>query len=429
MPTHALTRVGTDDAVPGFTDADLYFHYLNHTCKQAPSFQKDRLAMQVGTVTLALYSELVSHNVLALSAACLCKDIMSNGSADPDTVSQLLDTGLQHHTLALEQWRTMSLCPGESDVQPLLASALLMCPFAFAFQHIQHWVLFTKGSQSTDILTPRDAVMLLRGIFTTILALDSIRADSICAEAGTPWSSIFPAQITDSKDGTSIPERSHPMFPCLAATFNQALSQLQGRFEYGLTTPQADEKSASVFGMYDILSEIMSCIFSDTQKPDTYVGFPLADRRLKDVANVTKFMVDPDSLLAQAPAWLANFVLREPGPGSSEQLVRWFLSFFRRAPVTYINLVLPLLDSPTDNTNNDHQLTTVEVLALDLYAHWLVLMLLVENEAWWVGEFPFLALQGLIARYGDKFSGMCSSGKQWWPAGMLEAATRLKQWK
>ena len=66
---------------------------------------------------------------------------------------------------------------------------------------------------------------------------------------------------------------------------------------------------------------------------------------------------------------------------------------------------------------------------LDVYAHWLVLMFLVENEAWWIGDFPVVALQGLIARYGDDFSAKSSIREPWWPASMLEVATSLKPWK
>jgi hypothetical protein len=435
MPTRALSQVGTDDAVPNFTDADLYLHFLNHTCKYAPLWDKDRIVLQVGIAKLALDSEPVSHSVLALSAACLCSDTISNGSADPEIVRQLLDIGLQHHTLALEQMRTMTFCPRESDIQPLLASALTLVPFALAFQHIQHWVLLAKGLQNTDLLTPRDAILLLRGIGATIVALNSTRADSRSPKSKTPWDTMFSAQSTASKDFTTIPERSHTMFPVLATTFHQALSQLQCKIESALAIFQADEKTASVFDAYNILNDIMSTTFSDPKKIETsldyvtYVGFPLADCRLGDMANVIKFSIAPDSLLAQAPGWLRSFVLRRPRAAHTEPLARSFLAFFASASKTYVDLLLPLLDSRTDNVDDDAELTTAEVLALDVYAHWLVLTLLVENEVWWVGDFPVVALQGLIARYGDEFLGTPSIQEHWWPASMLEVATRLKQWK
>lgn len=129
------------------------------------------------------------------------------------------------------------------------------------------------------------------------------------------------------------------------------------------------------------------------------------------------------------PSWLQSFALRRPRPSHTEPLARSFLAFFSSASKAYVDLLLPLLDPRTDEIDNDSELTTAEVLALDLYAHWLVLMFLVEYEAWWVGDFPVLALQGLIARYGDKFLGTTRIQEQWWPASMLEVAMRLKPWK
>jgi len=437
VATRAPSQVGIDDAVLSLTDADLYFHFLDHTCKSAPRWHKERIVLQVGIAKLALDSEPVFHSVLALSAACMCNDTISKGSADPEVVRQLLDLGLQHHTLALEQMQTMTSCLRESDTQPLLASALLLVPFALAFQHIQHWVLLASGLRDTDLLTPRDAVLLLRGIGATILALNSNSAESRGPRPDTPWNTMFSAQITtDSKDYATIPERSHSIFPILAATFHKALSQLQRRIESDPATPQADENTAAVLDAYNILNDIMSSTFSNLENSElplehvTYIGHPLADCRLKDMANVAKFPLAPDSLLAQAPGWLRNFVLRRPRPAHTEPLARSFLAFFSGASKAYVNLLLPLLDPRTTSVDNDPELTTGEVLALDVYAHWLVLMLLVENEAWWVGDFPFFALQGLITRYGQaRFSSTSSIQEQWWPASMLEVATYLRQWK
>ncbi|RMZ86954.1 hypothetical protein DV736_g5814, partial [Chaetothyriales sp. CBS 134916] len=223
------------------TDADLYFHFLNHTCKYAPAWDKDRIVLQVGIAKLALDSEPVSHSVLALSAACLCCDAIASGNADLE---------------------------------------------------------------------------------------------------------------------------------------------------------------------------------------------------------VEKVFVAPDSLLAQAPAWLRSFALRRPRPTTThththtywrEQLVRSCLTFFSDAPKTYIDLLLPLLDPRTDKVEEDddeRELTAAEVLALDVYGHWLVLVFLVGKEAWWVGNFPYVALEGLISRYGDKVLGTTASIQhQWWPADMLEIATRLRRRK
>ncbi|KAK5412582.1 hypothetical protein LTR06_005552 [Exophiala xenobiotica] len=220
------------------------------------------------------------------------------------------------------------------------------------------------------------------------------------------------SQSTNSKDLETIPERSHSMFPILAATFHQALLQLQFRIENALASPQEDENTVSASDAYGILNDIMSGTFSDCAT-------------MKNSSEHTTY----------APGCLRNFVLRRPQATHTDPLVRTFSAFFRRVSKTYVDLLLPLLEPGTDgdNVDEEHELTTAEVLALDVYAHWLVLMLLVEEEAWWVGNFPFVALQGLVARYGDGLLGTSSARQQqqqqWWPESMLEVATRLRHWK
>ncbi|KIX96818.1 uncharacterized protein Z520_07538 [Fonsecaea multimorphosa CBS 102226] len=409
-----------DDANPyNITNSDLYFHFLHHTCRAAPSWQKDRLLLQVGIAKLALDNELASHAVLALAAACLCCDTMAQADADPEKVRHILDLGLEHHTLALEQMRTMTSHPRESDTQPLLASALVIVPFALAFQHIQHWVVRARGlpQQDADLVTPRDMILLLRGIRTTIVALNSNLVENGGSKPKSFWDTMLSSQPVDPTEAPTMPERLHTMYPILASTFYQASWQLKCRIEGALASPQVDEKIDSITETYEILNDIMSSTFLDC--PRSKIPFEYD----------STFSVSPDSLLAQAPGWLQNFILQRPRPSHAEPLSRSFFAFFSSAPQTYIDLLLPLLDPRTDATEGDRELSTAELLALDVYAHWLTVMLLLEKEAWWVGDFPFVALQGLVSRYGHGFSSASSLQQQWWPAAMLEVAARLKQWK
>jgi len=176
--------------------------------------------------------------------------------------------------------RSMTSCPRESNIEPQLASALMLVPFALAFQHIQNWVLVAKGLQNNDV-TPRDAILLLRGIGATVVALNSCRADSGSSKSKTPWDTMCSAQVTNPKDFITNPERSHIMFPVLDTTYQQALSQLYCRIESALAT-HADENTTSVSDAYNILNDIMSSTFSDSKEIQmssdyvSYVGFPVS---------------------------------------------------------------------------------------------------------------------------------------------------------
>jgi hypothetical protein len=74
------------------------------------------------------------------------------------------------------------------------------------------------------------------------------------------------------------------------------------------------------------------------------------------------------------------------------------------------------------------------VLALDIYAHWSVLMFLVEEESWWIGTLPVVTLAGLVNRYGDGFVNRPGPengpGKeQWWPGSMLNISRDIKRYR
>jgi hypothetical protein len=136
--------------------------------------------------------------------------------------------------------------------------------------------------------------------------------------------------------------------------------------------------------------------------------------------------------------WLRSYASRRAIPLSTEPLTRPFLSFLVQAPQAYLDLVLPLLDqrleSPIGTLSKDTsaQLTREQALALDIYAHWSVLMFLIEEESWWIGRLPFVTLTGMVNRYGDHFvtrlwPGSTRGQEQWWPGSMLTILREIKR--
>jgi hypothetical protein len=240
----------------------------------------------VGIAKLALDSEPVSHSILAQAACCLCWDMICEGHANPETVRQLLDIGLQHHTLALGQMHIMARRLSPADIEPLVANGTMLVPFAFAFQRINHWVLVSEGSETPNIVSPSDAILLMRGIRASLLALNSKKVESNeprTPHAIAPWERIFPSQTTDPTDLIECTGRSHNMFPILATTFGGALSRLRDRIEGALATGQGGESIACVISAYDLLNNIVSSTFrdysKDTSKHITQVGFSLQEYR------------------------------------------------------------------------------------------------------------------------------------------------------
>jgi hypothetical protein len=99
-------------------------------------------------------------------------------------------------------------------------------------------------------------------------------------------------------------------------------------------------------------------------------------------------------------------------------------------PQFYLDLVLPLLDQRLESPLTVHTLPVTlirtQALALDIYAHWSVLMFLVEKESWWIGTLPEVTLEGMVNRYGEglvkRFWGGArdeEEAEKWWPGWML----------
>lgn len=84
--------------------------------------------------------------------------------------------------------------------------------------------------------------------------------------------------------------------------------------------------------------------------------------------------------------------------------------------------------TPSDNAV---QLTAEQAIALDIYAHWSVLMFLIEKESWWIGSLPVVTLVGMINRYGDNFIVDLQPERchrhDWWPGVMLNVLQEIEQ--
>lgn len=121
----------------------------------------------------------------------------------------------------------------------------------------------------------------------------------------------------------------------------------------------------------------------------------------------------------------------------SESLTHLILCFYAQVPQEYLDLVLPLLDQrlhkPRSAGSYDFtpDLTPKQALALDIYAHWSVLMFLVQDESWWIGNLPMITLEGMLNKYGDQFVSRhwpeeVYEAEVWWPGSMLEMLQALQ---
>ncbi|KAL4916472.1 hypothetical protein BDW62DRAFT_218679 [Aspergillus aurantiobrunneus] len=413
------------------SESGLYHHYLQHTSRTLTDNRRDFHALQICMPTLALRSKTVYHSILALSAACMCSDMInSEHPADVSAVSDVLMTGYRHYNQASERLRELISRPNASNAEPLLAAPPLLVPFATSSQQINHWISSRsedKPSQKLLTSTPRDVIILSRGISATIRALQS---NTSAFAKRTP----IPEEIDSMDNYTSIPatptippSHNHPMFPIIKQTSEAAFSKLRERIDWAFFYTSPNDSLSASAGAFDVLSTLRSAVFpSSTYHP------PLPPS-----------MTETPSL-PQVPPWLVSFTARPSTPSPPEHMTRPFLSFLVHAPQKYLDLVLPLLDKRLEGPSRHSspaELSVEEALALDIYAHWSVLMFLVEEESWWVGKLPNITLSGMINRYGDGFvarlwpvnmTGRARGGEghgEWWPSSMLRIEREIGRYR
>jgi hypothetical protein len=435
----------TADALKGPSNSDLFQHYLKYTSHTLSLCQSDHNVLQIGMPTLALQSETVFHSLLAVSAASLAWNmIFKKPPTDTDTVNQVLLTGYQHYNLASEQMRQSISGPGALEPEPLLASALILVPFTTASQQINHWISSRSVAEESHKLlssTPRDVIIIIRGIRTIFQTLDcGILSTNVdlsqkmeCELDRSLTSSTANPQLV-----TPAPSRTHVMSAMVAATSQSAFFKLQKRLESTLLY-QSDYPNHSLSvcnAAFEILDQIRSsafCTINSSPSP-----LPSISSRVTDTLSP-----EPKSFSRISP-WLRSFasrsfVVQSTTPQPTEPLTRFLLSFLVQVPQEYLDLVLPLLDQRLENPMSASsgripaELTQMQALALDIYAHWSVLMFLVEEESWWIGTLPVVTLAGMVNQYGDGFISRLwpENGPekgQWWPGSMLNIFRDIKRY-
>ena len=412
---------------PTHADANLYHHYLEHTARKMARYRSNRSMWLLGIPTQALQSPAVFQSVLALSSVCKCHDLVSQETKpNPSDVNELLMIGYEHYSASNGHMRDLLGQPSGSGKECLLTASLLLVPFAAASQQISRWLSqHTHDPFSSRLLrtTPRDLIVLMRGIRVTLAesgSEDKLRPD----ERAGRWP--FSPSIAVEQS----PARGHVMAPIIATTVEKALLRVAHRLH---EVQRRHAGSHYVSGLMtacaaavEILATIAKSTFEELSADDTStlsVGATTLSRDPTSVPHVT--------------TWLR--LCANEGPSCRDGLTRPFLRFLVQVPKEYIDELLPLLDrrldSPISGFLEDAEVLNKEqALVLDIYAHWSVLMLLVEEESWWIGNLPTVTLDGLLNRYGDDFVDRfwpVRDGEKggWWPAAMLRISKEFKGWQ
>lgn len=400
--------------VDSLPDTDLYNYYFEHVLPGSDDGSSSHAHPTMDS--LSKESRLLLHSLLAVSAVRLAWDMISQDtSPEISAVHTVLLRGYHHYNMASKIMRMKLSHSGVMDADQVMTSTLMVLPFAAASQQISHWL----STQRTDLRsyiplssTPRDVITFARGARTIMEILFPMLST-------TDVNRVSTATMDDSHLRASELPSKQRIKSMIVSSSRDAWAQLQTRLDalsYDGDNPLDHEVSACKHA-FGVLVDLRSSAIAVPTSQD-----------------LSKLFIE-SAPSNDATGWLHSFVHWPCRVDSrsllpAEPLTRLLLSFYAQISQSYLDLVLPLLDQRLERPVGEPSdwfalsLTRTQALALDIYAHWSVLMFLVAKKSWWIGTLPVFTLTGLLNRYGSDFVRRlwpeCAEQEQWWPAEMLQ---------
>lgn len=459
-------------------DLDLFGHYLSHTCRTIPFDAADAYALQVGVPNLAFADQPLMSSILALAAACQCHDLLEAAAAAAatdddehphphphpptaatlDRVRDLLAAAEQHHRASLRQIR--EALPTTQRYDCVLASAALMVLYGSASHCVRIRVVELYKSARSGVamphVVPADMVpvqsqwiSLIRAVHLAYVGLVADGAKNAAAAVGGQEvvalvENTMPCVVVTEpsveailcpQDGPTDDTR-RLFLPIVASTSGSAMSKLRTRASrMGQASPSISSTDLqSCWEALEMLERTVDCVLSENSATS-----PTAEDDPFDT---------PEPLLPGVVApWLRVYIARvtSNSKSSSSPLRRSVNAFLNRVPAAYVDLVQTTLDCvpppegggiSTTTTGNacllqgeDLEVTVARRLAVDIFAHWLVLVLLLDG-VWWIGETGSWELGRAVAFMRDRggLQGMMDEEEgAWWPESMYKLRMELKK--
>lgn len=431
--------------IPGSLDAtelNLLAHYITHTSQTIPFDDLDLYALSVGMPNLAFKNQAVMSSLLALAAACKSHDIAQSAPKPLDArtiseIGQLLALAECHHSDSLRNIQTSMQNPDSYDY--LLANAALMVLYASASHSVRvHLAATRKYHQNPlpDELFPQHSqwISFTRAAHTASTAiLNHIVGGSdqpaISAMAGFTMdtrSELCNTGVLSPQNGPS--ETTQRLFvPLVASTFGRALESLRRRTESTIARLETSGLSPGVYqqihASLDTVSILEQCAHRALSSTSGSGNIQLSRNR-----------ATPFDGISPVSSWVASYMISVTSMESPKVLRRIIMSFLNQAPAGYLSLVQSVLDSPSVRTRAENwvtrdspgseelSLSMTDLLAMDIFAHWLVLVMLLDG-VWWIGDIGQWELRQVISLM--KTRDLLDLGETWWPESMYMVKREL----
>lgn len=426
----------------------------------------DLYALGVGIPSLAFRSKPLMSSILALAAVCKSHDLLGEPHPDKKEILDLLILADRHHRTALVQIQLDLPNPCQYDY--VLANATVMVLYASASHCVR---IRLAETQTKDEPLPRELVStqsqwisLIRAAHLAFVGLLNDRSEhheiaqeniNIPSPSTLPPSneqSVCLKEVISPENGPT--ERTKELFfPIVAASSGSALNVLRAKAQ---TIWKAEGHSSSWTKFVDpknvphlrdsSSANLHACLSSLDILGDIITeGLSATPPAPSSASYSNHIHAEPDSpslgRLSTVSDWLRSYVARVTSATTAPRpLRRVIMAFLNRVPAEYLNIVqttLESIDMPIGTGQGDawessgvefSNLSTVHKLAIDIFAHWLVLVMLLDG-VWWIGGIGAWELRRVVSfvRAEDWHDSSSYSEEYWWPESMNNIGRELRE--
>ena len=431
---------------PGALDATelgLLSHYLEHTSQIIPFDHVDLYALSVGMPNLAFGSKPVMSSLLALAAACKCHDMVQEAQDPLDSrtlveIRDLLSLAERHHRASLQHIR--AVIGNVECYDNILANAALMVLYTSAShalrvhladtakrsgqqlllpdevlpQHSQ-WIFFTRAAHTASTAVLNDVVNVAGAAVATPSPEEAVHTPPELL----PGPASCATAVLSPQAGPSEKTRS-VFLPLVASTHGRALESLRRKAEAIFESAASSSTACSYLELQACLETLPILEQRASAALSAWQGNQQQDQEAAADEAISFF--GGQSRVSQ---WVGRYMVRVTSMTSPTALRRIIMSFLNQAPVGYLNLVQAVLDLPCSTEAGSPRfdeappLSLTHLLAMDIFAHWLVLVMLLDG-VWWIGGIGQWELGQVISLIKAQIwlDQSADTGETWWPESM-----------
>ncbi|KAJ5835678.1 hypothetical protein N7447_001704 [Penicillium robsamsonii] len=441
------------------TEFALFNHYLEHTSRDKTVDDEDQYTLQIGIPNLAFQNKFLMKSVLAFSAVCRCCDIINQSSishGDRGQVVALLSVADQYHMESLRE--IQATLSGTDQYDHILANAAMMGMYGSSSHRIRIWLVETACSDDIErnrfMPKSRQWISLFRAVrvaYTGIIN-DRFQAEDVAQPtlatppiepvAGCDFQIHCECEVSSQIDQHKGPQ-DHALYSIMAATVASALERL-GRTAREIIKNEMGGCGDQVSPAIHIDSDVQACfaalelfrnITSETFRDNNLMSNTPGHSHL-----ASELDVNPVGQVSKVSPWMQRYTARITSIIPSRLPRRLIMAFVHKAPTKYLNLVEDMMSLmqrgapgaygrtvfPLSSMNSEPSLA--HQLAVDIFSHWLVLVMLLD-KVWWIGGIGAWELGQLITlrrETGWRMS-LWKTGEDWWPESMFEISRQFNK--